>query len=53
MTKSHETVVNGEGLNLNLHKNHTLVHCPLPDKLPYWLPPNPIIFLLFLAEDGI
>lgn len=34
MTKSQEKLTNGEGMDLSLHNNHTIVCCAFPESLP-------------------
>ena len=46
MIKFLETLINGEGRDLNLHNNHTLVYCALPDNL-LQLHLNPQSFFAF------
>ena len=52
MSKSLETVINGEVNDLSLHNNLTLVYCAFPGHLPLLIP-HPQQFLLSLAKDGI
>lgn len=33
MTVPVETIISGEGTGVNLHNNHTLVYCALPENL--------------------
>ena len=52
MTKSLETLIRGEGVDLNLHNNLTLAYCAFADDLPKLASPLQLL-LLSLAGGGI
>ena len=51
MSKSPETLINGEGKDLNVRNNHILVCYALPENFCNWI--FPFHVLLCLAGDGI
>ena len=53
MTKSVETLINGEGAVLNLHNNPTLFTVLFLAASHNWPPLTPNIFLLSLAREDI
>lgn len=40
MTTFLEILINGDDMDLNLHSNHTLVYCALPENFPELVFPN-------------